>query len=191
MKVTISFGNPPLAMLYTASMLAIGWYVGSHYGRTPTSGWILLFGIVLLLLHDACLAVLFGIGAAKIASSAHKKGREVVHTTAESSQPSHQEPHDAPFVSRNLYEGGVYRYRQRPQDYLDLAIEEMEFSVRTHNALKNADIQTVQELVQCSEGDLIDARLSPMSIREIKVTLDIVGLQLRLDSNRIQEQEEE
>jgi DNA-directed RNA polymerase subunit alpha len=74
---------------------------------------------------------------------------------------------------------------------LDLAIEEMEFSVRTYNALKDASIQTVQDLVQSSEGDLLDARLSPVSLREIKATLDIVGLQLRLDSNRSQKEEEE
>lgn len=66
----------------------------------------------------------------------------------------------------------------------------MEFSVQTHNALKHVDIQTVRELVQCSEGDLIDARLSPVSLNEIKAILDIVGLKLRLDSDYSQEEED-
>ena len=54
----------------------------------------------------------------------------------------------------------------------------MEFSVRTYNCLKNADIYTVRALVQLSEEELLHAMLTPEMITEIKGTLASIGLEL-------------
>jgi DNA-directed RNA polymerase alpha subunit len=61
--------------------------------------------------------------------------------------------------------------------YLDLDIEELEFSVRTYGRLKHAEIQTVGALVQLTEEDLIHAGFTPRMINEIRVTLGAIGLQ--------------
>jgi hypothetical protein len=81
--------------------------------------------------------------------------------------------------------------RRGPQEYLDLCIEEMEFSVRTHNSLKDSDIQTVGELVECTEDDLLDAGLNEVSLNEIKDALDAVGLKLGRGPDHSQEDEDE
>lgn len=69
MKATISFGNPFLMMTYTASVLAIGWAIGSHWGHSLTSRWMLVIATIILFLHDAATVVLFAIVATKLASS--------------------------------------------------------------------------------------------------------------------------
>ncbi len=190
MKVTISFGTPFLVIIYTVSILMTGWAIGAHWGHTLASGWMLFLATIVLVFHDICIAILFAMAANKIVASGKREETGTAHPTAESSERSHQEPHDVPVVSRNLYESGAHQNRRSPQEWLDLPIEELEFSVRTHNRLKTAGIQTVRELVQCSEGDLIDASLSPVSLNEIKAILDVVGLKLRLDSDHSQEDED-
>lgn len=70
MKVTIRFGNPLLVTIYTVVMLMIGWAIGAHWGHTLTAGWMLFCATILLVLHDATIAILSAIAAAKIASSA-------------------------------------------------------------------------------------------------------------------------
>ncbi len=190
MKVTISFGSPLPAMLYTASVLALGWCVDNFYGRTPTSAWILFCATILLFLRDTCIAVLFGIAVAKIASSGKKHEHNIAHTAAESFQPSQQEPRSASAASRNLHVSNASQNRRTPQQWLDFCIEDLEFSVRTQNSLKNANIEIVSELVQCSVGDLIDVGLSPEAIYEVKETLDAIGLELRLGIAPYQEEDE-
>lgn len=190
MKVTISFGTPFLVSLYTLSILLTGWAIGAHWGHTLAAGWMLFLATIFLVVHDTCIAILFAMAANRIVASRNSEATGTVRTTTGASELS-REPHDMPVVPKTLYESGAHQERRSPQQWLDLYIEEVEFTVRTYNALKDADIQTVQELVRCSEADLIDARLSPVSLREIKTTLDILGLQLRLDSNRSQEEEDE
>ncbi len=186
MKVTISFTNPFLVMLYTASILMIGWAIGAYWGHTLTAGWMLLFATTFLLLHDAAIALLLAAWAIKTTGKSQE--HDLVRATAESSGPGHEEPPSESAASGDFYPISAYQDRRSPQEWLDLPIEEMEFSVRTHNRLKTVGIQTVRELAQCSEGDLIDARLSPVSLNEIKVILGVAGLKLRLDS---QEEEDE
>lgn len=75
MNVTVRFGNPFLVTLYSAALLLIGWAIGAHWSHTFVAGWMLLFATILLLLHDAAVAILFALAAAKIASdgrSCHK-----------------------------------------------------------------------------------------------------------------------
>jgi hypothetical protein len=72
MKVTVSFANPFLATIYAVSLLLIGWAIGAHWGHTVTAGWMLLISTIFMLVHDAVIATLLGIAAAKVASSGKK-----------------------------------------------------------------------------------------------------------------------
>src|SRR2546430_9508691 len=40
-------------------------------------------------------------------------------------------------------------------EHLDRSVEELELSVRSYNCLKNANIQTIRELVQKSENEML------------------------------------
>ena len=69
MKVTVSFGNPFTVTVYTAVLLIIGWAIGAHWGHTLSAAWMVFFVTILLLLHDAAIAILLAIAAIKVASS--------------------------------------------------------------------------------------------------------------------------
>ena len=63
---------------------------------------------------------------------------------------------------------------------LALTIEELNLSVRSYNCLKREGINTVGELVQKSEAELMDIRnFGQKSIDEVKAKLDELGLSLR------------
>ena len=68
MRVTVSFGNPFAALVYTVTLLMIGWAIGAHWGHTISSAWMVFFATIFLLLHDVAIAILFAIAASKIAS---------------------------------------------------------------------------------------------------------------------------
>jgi hypothetical protein len=68
LNITVRFGNPFLVTIYTAALLMIGWAIGAYWGHTLAAGWMLLFATILLLLHDAAVAILLALAAAKIAS---------------------------------------------------------------------------------------------------------------------------
>jgi DNA-directed RNA polymerase subunit alpha len=56
----------------------------------------------------------------------------------------------------------------------------MDFSVRSYNCLKREGIQTVGDLVQRTEQDLLDIRnFGQKSIDEVKQKLAEMGLSLR------------
>ena len=60
---------------------------------------------------------------------------------------------------------------------LDMTIEELDLSVRSYNCLKRAGIQTVQELAQKSEDEMIKVRnLGKKSLKEVKEKLLELGL---------------
>ncbi len=62
---------------------------------------------------------------------------------------------------------------------LDSKIEELDFSVRTYNCLKKENINTIGELVQLSEKQLLEIRnLGQKSLDEIKEKLVDRGLTL-------------
>jgi DNA-directed RNA polymerase subunit alpha len=62
----------------------------------------------------------------------------------------------------------------------DARIEELDFSVRTYNCLKKANILTIGELVQYSETDLMNIRnFGKKSLAEVKEKLALLGLVLR------------
>ncbi|MDH7600856.1 MAG: DNA-directed RNA polymerase subunit alpha [Armatimonadota bacterium] len=59
-------------------------------------------------------------------------------------------------------------------------IEELDFSVRTYNCLKKANILTIQDLVQLSEADLLNIRnFGRKSLMEVKEKLASLNLSLR------------
>jgi DNA-directed RNA polymerase subunit alpha len=75
---------------------------------------------------------------------------------------------------------------------LDKSVEELELSVRSYNCLKNANIRTIRELVQKTEGEMLKTKnFGRKSLNEIKEILTGMGLSLgmRLDQPTAQSQE--
>jgi DNA-directed RNA polymerase subunit alpha len=69
-------------------------------------------------------------------------------------------------------------------EHLDKSVEELELSVRSYNCLKNANIRTLRELVQKTEGEMLKTKnFGRKSLNEIKDILSTMGLSLgmRLD----------
>lgn len=61
-----------------------------------------------------------------------------------------------------------------------MAIEDLNFSVRSYNCLKRQEIHTVGELAECTESDLLDIRnFGQKSINEVKIKLAGLGLTLK------------
>jgi DNA-directed RNA polymerase subunit alpha len=62
---------------------------------------------------------------------------------------------------------------------LDKSVEELELSVRSYNCLKNANIRTIRELVQKTEGEMLKTKnFGRKSLNEIKEILTTMGLGL-------------
>jgi len=75
---------------------------------------------------------------------------------------------------------------------LDKSVEELELSVRSYNCLKNANIRTIRELVQKTEGEMLKTKnFGRKSLNEIKEILTGMGLSLgmRLDQPAAQAQD--
>ena len=72
--------------------------------------------------------------------------------------------------------------RNTKRKMLEMTIEELDLSVRSYNCLKRAGINTVQELTNKSEPEMIKVRnLGRKSLEEVKVKLHDLGLGLRKD----------
>jgi DNA-directed RNA polymerase subunit alpha len=71
------------------------------------------------------------------------------------------------------------RSLDRVSDQLNRSVEELELSVRSYNCLKNAGIQTIGELVQKSESEMLRTKnFGRKSLNEIKEILHTMGLAL-------------
>ena len=71
-------------------------------------------------------------------------------------------------------------------DNLNRSVEELELSVRSYNCLKNANIQTIGELVQKTEAEMLKTKnFGRKSLNEIKEILAQMGLLLgmKIDEN--------
>ena len=67
----------------------------------------------------------------------------------------------------------------------DARIEELDFSVRTYNCLKKANVLTIRELVQLTEGDLMNIRnFGKKSLNEVRDKLESLNLSLRSGGER-------
>ena len=74
----------------------------------------------------------------------------------------------------------VEKEENQKEKALEMTIEELELSVRSFNCLKRAAINTVEELTQKSEEDMMKVRnLGKKSLDEVKAKLEELGLGLR------------
>jgi len=76
----------------------------------------------------------------------------------------------------------VEKEEDQKEKVMEMTIEELDLSVRSYNCLKRAGINTVQELSNKSEEDMMKVRnLGRKSLEEVKVKLADLGLSLRND----------
>ncbi len=69
--------------------------------------------------------------------------------------------------------------KQKVLANLSKSVEELELSVRSYNCLKNANIQTIAELVQKTDSEMLKTRnFGRKSLNEIKEILEDMGLHL-------------
>src|SRR5215467_8076173 len=89
-------------------------------------------------------------------------------------------------------EGGAEMTGATSNENLDKSVEELELSVRSYNCLKNANIRTIRELVQKTEGEMLKTknfgRKSLNEIKEILATMGL-GLGMRVDQPAAASQE--
>lgn len=74
----------------------------------------------------------------------------------------------------------VEKEEDQKEKALEMTIEELELSVRSFNCLKRAAINTVEELTQKTEDDMMKVRnLGKKSLDEVKAKLEELGLSLK------------
>ncbi|HWB97050.1 MAG TPA: DNA-directed RNA polymerase subunit alpha [Bryobacteraceae bacterium] len=89
---------------------------------------------------------------------------------------------ELPETSEEISDRGM----DKMSEVLNRSVEELELSVRSYNCLKNANIQTIGELVQKSEAEMLRTKnFGRKSLNEIKEILSNMGLTLgmRVDSH--------
>jgi len=76
------------------------------------------------------------------------------------------------------------RPESRKEKILEMSIDDLDLSVRSFNCLKRAGINTVEDLINRSEGDMMRVRnLGRKSLEEVMNKLDTWGLNLKPDEN--------
>lgn len=76
----------------------------------------------------------------------------------------------------------VEKEEDHKEKMLEMTIEELDLSVRSYNCLKRAGINTVQELTNKTEAEMMKVRnLGRKSLEEVKNKLADLGLSLRQD----------
>jgi DNA-directed RNA polymerase subunit alpha len=89
---------------------------------------------------------------------------------------------ELPEQSEEVAERGM----DKMNEVLNRSVEELELSVRSYNCLKNANIQTIGELVQKTEAEMLRTKnFGRKSLNEIKEILGNMGLSLgmRIDAH--------
>lgn len=72
------------------------------------------------------------------------------------------------------------------QQKMNMTVQELDLSVRANNCLESARIQTVRDLVQKTDSDLLKVRsFGKTSLREVKRRLADMGLSLGMDLNQV------
>jgi DNA-directed RNA polymerase subunit alpha len=67
---------------------------------------------------------------------------------------------------------------------LEMTIEDLDLSVRSFNCLKRANINTVADLAEKTEDDMMKVRnLGRKSLEEVKKKLEELGLALRVNND--------
>ena len=85
------------------------------------------------------------------------------------------------FRERDIYTMGMLLERPevKGEKVLEMTIEELDFSVRTYTCLKRAGINTVDDLLQRTESDMIKIKnLGKKSLEEVIFKLNALGLSL-------------
>lgn len=78
----------------------------------------------------------------------------------------------------------VEKEEEQKDKILEMTIEELDLSVRSYNCLKRAGINTVEELIQRNEEDMMKVRnLGKKSLEEVIHKLEELGLSLRKDDD--------
>lgn len=76
----------------------------------------------------------------------------------------------------------VEKEEEKKDKVLDMTIEELDLSVRSYNCLKRAGINTIEELIQRNEEEMMKVRnLGKKSLEEVVNKLKELGLSLRKD----------
>ena len=89
---------------------------------------------------------------------------------------------EVPEIAEEVSERGI----DKMSEQLNRSVEELELSVRSYNCLKNANIQTIGELVQKTEAEMLRTKnFGRKSLNEIKEILASMGLALgmRMDAH--------
>ena len=90
-------------------------------------------------------------------------------------------------LSGDTYAGGsimVEKDDNGKEKILEMTIEDLDLSVRSFNCLKRAGINTVEDLIQKSEEDMMKVRnLGRKSLEEVIHKLDSLGFALRSDDD--------
>jgi DNA-directed RNA polymerase subunit alpha len=89
---------------------------------------------------------------------------------------------EVPEAAEEISERGI----DKMSEQLNRSVEELELSVRSYNCLKNANIQTIGELVQKTEAEMLRTKnFGRKSLNEIKEILASMGLSLgmRMDAH--------
>lgn len=74
----------------------------------------------------------------------------------------------------------VEKEEDKKEKVLEMTIEELDLSVRSYNCLKRAGINTVEDLIQKTEDDMMKVRnLGKKSLEEVKEKLDELELTLK------------
>ena len=74
----------------------------------------------------------------------------------------------------------VEKEESKKEKILEMNIEDLDLSVRSYNCLKRAGINTVEELVQRDEDEMMKVRnLGRKSLEEVQQKLAQLGLSLR------------
>ena len=74
----------------------------------------------------------------------------------------------------------VEKEEDKKEKVLEMTVEELDLSVRSYNCLKRAGINTVDELIQRTEEDMMKVRnLGKKSLEEIQGKLSELELSLR------------
>jgi DNA-directed RNA polymerase subunit alpha len=85
-------------------------------------------------------------------------------------------------AAADLPEDGIFAEEVDEADtMLETPIEDLELSVRSYNCLKRQGVNTVGQLAECSENDLLNIRnFGAKSIEEVKDKLQSMGLSLKV-----------
>lgn len=76
----------------------------------------------------------------------------------------------------------VEKEEEKKNKLLELPIEELDLSVRSYNCLKRAGVNTVEELINRNEEDMMKVRnLGKKSLEEVEQKLGELGLNLRAE----------